>query len=65
MEYQILLEMIKKREEETSMFQHPAIYNSERIKNAKKEMVVLKELKNRIDKARESDIIAMSNEGCV
>lgn len=57
MEYQILLEMIKELEEVLPPTSY-GMYHTISLK-------VLKDLQERIDKAREADIIAMSNEGCV
>jgi hypothetical protein len=57
MEYQILLEMIEELEETPV----PHCYGIHHTVS----LGVLKDLQERIDKAREADIIAMSNEGCV
>lgn len=65
MEYQILLEMIKEIKAKDPFFSHPMTYNPTMSKQYKVEIAVLESLKERIDKAREADIIAMSNEGCV
>lgn len=61
MEYQILLEMIKELEEQMS---DPQVTNSD-FAQLWDQRATLIELRKRIDKAREADIIAMSNEGCV
>lgn len=59
MEYQILLEMIKElREAQKPLHGGEGLYYSFAIG-------VLLDLQRRIDKAREADIIAMSNEGCI
>ena len=65
MEYQILLEMIKEIKAKDPFFSHPMTYDFTMSKQYKVEIAVLESLKERIDKAREADIIAMSNEGCV
>jgi len=61
MEYQILLEMIKELEEQMS---DPQVTNSD-FAQLWDQRATLIELRKRIDKAREADIIAMSNEGCI
>jgi len=61
MEYQILLEMIKELEDEMS---DPEVTNSD-FSQLWDQRATLTQLRNRIDKAREADIIAMSNEGCI
>jgi hypothetical protein len=59
MEYQILLEMIKQAEYQAYEMYEPARQVDLAVVD------VLIDLKMRIDKAREADIIAMSNEGCI
>lgn len=61
MEYQILLEMIKELEEQMS---DPQVTNSD-FAQLWDQRATLIELRKRIDKQREADIIAMSNEGCI
>lgn len=63
MEYQILLEMIEEYKFVDSIFLKPG--HGFHTDADKAKFAVLLELQRRIDKARESDIIAMSNEGCV
>lgn len=65
MEYEILKQMIKEIKAKDPFFSHPMTYNAAASKHYKIEIAVLEALKERIDKAREADIIAMSNEGCV
>lgn len=62
MEYQILLEMIDDLVKEAMSNLHMPVREFDRYTD---QIRVLAELRNRIDKAREADIIAMSNEGCV
>lgn len=59
MEYQILLEMIKQAEYQAYEMYEPVRQVDLAVVDA------LIDLKMRIDKAREADIIAMSNEGCI
>ncbi len=61
MEYQILLEMIKELEEQMS---DPQVTNSD-FAQLWDQRATLIELRKRIDKQREADIIVMSNEGCI
>lgn len=65
MEYEILKQMIQEIRARDPFFTHPMIYNADMSRQYKIQIAVLEALKERIDKARESDIIAMSNEGCV
>ena len=61
MESQILLEMIKELEEQMS---DPQVTNSD-FAQLWDQRATLIELRKRIDKQREADIIVMSNEGCI
>ena len=62
MEYQILLEMIDDLVKEAESNLNMPVREFDRYTD---QIRILAVLRNRIDKQRESDIIAMSNEGCI
>lgn len=61
MEYETLLEMI----EELKHKAYETMTTGKEFDTYTDQIRILSQLRMRIDKARESDIIAMSNEGCV
>ena len=61
MEYQILLEMIEELEHKA----YKTMTTGKEFDTYTDQIRILAVLRMRIDKAREADIIAMSNEGCV
>jgi len=62
MEYEILKQMIDELCKETSSNNEMPVRQFDRYTD---QIRILSQLRMRIDKAREADIIAMSNEGCV
>lgn len=61
MEYQILLEMI----EELKHKAYETMTTGKEFDTYTDQIRILSVLRTRIDKAREVDIIVMSNEGCI
>jgi hypothetical protein len=61
MEYETLLEMI----EELKHKAYETMTTGKEFDTYTDQIRILSQLRMRIDKARESDIIAMSNEGCI